>query len=154
MKNASKLLILLPLLAGCVRTQIVEVPVVQEVQVLDTLSAWNLLQLAIIMTESKGDPNAVGTSGDFGVYQMTEPYIREVNRISGSNYAHEDAFDIDSSIDMFARLQGHYNAERDIETALRYHNRSSAYRATVLRNLEILERMELCRQKLIAHGND
>ncbi len=118
----------------------------------DTLSEWQLLQLAIIMTESKGDPNAVGKSGDFGIYQMTEPYVREVNRISGANFAHEDAFDINSSIEMFALLQGHYNADKDIELALRYHNKSSAYRATVLRNLEIVERMELCRRKLIEYG--
>lgn len=149
----ARILPILLLLVGC--TKVVEVPMPYPVEVRDTLSEWNLLQLAIIMTESKGDPNAVGTSGDFGVYQITEPYVREVNRISGQNYSHEDAFDIDSSIEMFALLQGHYNAEKDIEEAIRRHNRSSAYRATVLRNLEMMKRMELCRQKLVAYeAND
>ena len=149
--ESKALVTLCAIIAGCARTQVVEVPCPYPVEVKDTLSDWQLLQLAIIMTESKGDPDAVGKNGDYGVYQMTEPYIREVNRVSGTNYAHEDAFDIDSSIEMFALLQGHYNAGKDTELAIRYHNKSSAYRATVLRNLEIVERMEICRRKLIEH---
>lgn len=117
----------------------------------DGLTEWEKLQLAIILTESKGNPDAVGKDGDYGLYQMRECFVEEVNRISGSNYSHEDAFDMDNAIDMFNRLQSHYNSEKDIEKAIAYHNHGSAYRATVLRNLELVERMEVVRQKLIEY---
>ena len=118
----------------------------------EELSRWQLLQLAIIMTESKGNPDAVGASNDLGVYQMLDCYVREANRVSGSNYSHEDAVDIDNAIDIFNRLQSHYNPQRDTDEAIYRHNKSESYRTAVLRNLEIVERMEVCRQKLIEYG--
>ena len=117
----------------------------------EELTEWQLLQMAIIFTESKGDPTAVGSAGDSGIYQMLDCYVEEVNRVSGSGYRHEDAFDIDNAIDMFNLLQGHYNPERNRDKAIRYHNRSDAYKATVLRNMEMIRRMEVCRKKLIEH---
>ena len=58
-----------------------------------TLSPWEELQMAIIYTESRFDPTAVGTCQDFGLYQMTPIYVQEVNRVAGTDYAHTDAFD-------------------------------------------------------------
>ena len=114
----------------------------------DELSEWQKLQLAIIFTESKGNPDAVGKAGDSGVYQMLECFVQEANRVSGSNYTHEDAKDIDKAIDIFNRVQDYYNESHDIDEAIKHHNRSAAYKATVMRNLEIVERMEVCRRKL------
>ena len=117
------------------------------------LTEWQKLQLAIVFTESKGDPNAVGSSGDLGVYQMIGVFVEEANRVSGSNYTHEDAKDINKAIDIFNRVQDYYNKEHDVEEAIKHHNHGSAYRATVLRNLELVERMETFRQKLIEYGD-
>ena len=113
-----------------------------------TLTEWQMLQLAIIFTESKGNTKAVGKAGDFGAYQMLRIYVEETNRVSGSNYSHADAFDIDKAIDMFNRLQDHYNPEHDIDKAIKLHNRSAAYRAAVYQNMELIKRMEYCRKRL------
>ena len=110
-----------------------------------TLSPWEELQMAIIYTESRFDPAAVGTCQDFGLYQMTPIYVTEINRVAGTDYAHEDAFDPGKAVEMFNAMQDYYNPTRDTDTAIRYHNRSAAYRAEVLRNLELIRRYEAAR---------
>lgn len=116
----------------------------------DNLTDWQMLQLAIIYTESRFDPDALGSSQDAGLYQMTPVYVAEVNRVAGTDYAHEDAFDPDKAVAMFAAMQQHYNPERDIETAIRYHNRGAAYRRAVLDNYELLRRYEAARKAVTA----
>lgn len=101
---------------------------------------------AIIWTESKGNPDAVGSNGDYGLYQMTEPYVREVNRVAGTDYAHEDAFDPEKAVEMFALLQGYYNPEKDTDKAIYFHNKSDAYKRKVTENLMLIERMEAARR--------
>ena len=110
------------------------------------LSPWEKLQLAIIWTESKGNPDAVGSNGDYGLYQMTEQYVREVNRVAGTDYAHEDAFDPEKAVEMFALLQGYYNPEKDTDKAVYFHNKSAAYKRKVTENLMLIERMEAARR--------
>ena len=118
----------------------------------EELSEWAKLQLAIIMVESKGNPNAVGSQGDAGLYQMLDCYVAEVNRVCHTDYKHEDAFDPDKAIEIFNLMQDFYNPSKDFDTALRYHNRSSAYRGRILQSLELVERYETIRSKLICSG--
>lgn len=113
------------------------------------LSEYDKLILAIAFTESRWNPDAVGKNGDLGFLQITPVYVREANRVSGANFKHEDAFSIDSSLAMFAAIQGHYNPSRDIEEAIYRHNKSPEYRRRVLESLEMVERYELIRAKLI-----
>lgn len=113
------------------------------------LSEWQKLMLAIAFTESRFNPDAVGKAGDYGCLQITPVYVREVNRVSGANYCHEDAFDIEMSLAMFTAIQDEYNPQRDMELAIRLHNKSAAYRRTVLDNLAMIERMETFRAKVI-----
>ena len=113
------------------------------------LSDWDKLQLAIIMVESKGDPEAVGSLDDFGLYQMREVYVEEVNRVCGTDYKHEDAFDPDKAIEIFNAMQDHYNPKKDLDTALRYHNKGAAYKRQVLQSLEQVERYEAVRRRLV-----
>lgn len=141
----NRLLLLLPLLAGCVRTQIVEVPVPYPVEVRDTLSEWQQLTLAIAYTESKFNADAVGKAEDSGLLQIRPIYVREVNRISGSDYSPEDAFDIRKSLEMYELMQDHYNKDRDMDKAIRLHNKSDAYRREVLKNLDFIRRFEAVR---------
>lgn len=113
------------------------------------LSEWQKLMLAIAFTESRFNPDAVGKAGDYGCLQITPVYVREENRVSGANYCHEDAFDIEMSLAMFTAIQDEYNPQRDMELAIRLHNKSAAYRRTVLDNLAMIERMETFRAKVI-----
>lgn len=115
----------------------------------EELTEWNRLIMAIAWTESKFNPDAVGNSQDYGCLQITPTYCAEVNRISGANFKHEDAFDIDSSLAMFDTMQSHYNPDHDIDTAIYFHNKSASYRRIVLENLELIKRYETFRTKLI-----
>lgn len=115
----------------------------------EELTEWNRLIMAIAWTESKFNPDAVGSSQDYGCLQITPTYCAEVNRISGANFKHEDAFDIDSSLAMFDAMQSHYNPDHDIDTAIYFHNKSASYKRVVLENLELIKRYETFRAKLI-----
>lgn len=116
----------------------------------DDLTDWQLLTLAICWTESKCNPAAVGNAGDRGILQITPIYVAEVNRIAGTGYQPEDAHDTATALQMFDTLQSHYNPERDIDTAIRYHNRGAAYRRAVLDNYELLRRYEAARKAVTA----
>ena len=47
------------------------------VQVYDTLTDWNILQLGIIMKESRFNPDAVGKTNDFGIFHFTSGIITD-----------------------------------------------------------------------------
>lgn len=114
------------------------------------LTDWQTLTMAIAWTESKFSPDAVGASGDFGALQLTEMYVAEVNRIAGTSFTHEDAFDTDKAIQMFELMQDAKNPTHDIEKAIYFHNKSDSYRRLVLQNLEMIRRAEAFRAKLTA----
>jgi len=115
----------------------------------EELSDFDKLILAMAYTESRFNDDAVGTCGDYGQLQLTEIWVKEVNRITGSNYRHEDAFDIDSTLAMFAAMNEVKNPEKSIDKAISIHNKSPYYRKTVLENLAMVERYENLRKKLI-----
>ena len=120
-----------------------------EVSVPDTLSDWNTLQLAIAMTESEFNPKAIGTCKDYGIYQITPIYVKEVNRLLGEQiYTHNQAFDIEKSVEMFNILQSYKNPNQDIEKAIYYHNKASWYKKKVLKNYETVKRYEELRSVL------
>ena len=131
-----------------------EVPKYSAVQLLreqhrDELTPWELTIMAIFWTESKCNPNAVGKAGDYGIMQMLDCYCREVNRISGSNYAHTDAFSIRKSLEMYHTMQGRYNPSKDLDLAIYYHNKSAAYKAEVERNKAWIKRYEAARNEVV-----
>lgn len=113
------------------------------------LTDFDKLTLAIALTESKFQPDAVGKDDDLGILQIRPVFVEEANRVSGLNFRHEDAFDIDSSLAMFNAIQSHYNAEHDLDKAIRLHNKADWYRARVLENYELICRMEIVRAKLV-----
>ena len=124
-----------------------ETPVSEPVD--NTLSDWNTLQLAIAMTESEFNPKAVGKTNDYGIYQITPIYVKEINRLLGSQvYTHNQAFDIEKSVEMFNIMQSFKNPEQDIETAIYYHNKASWYKKKVLKNYETVKRYEALRSIL------
>lgn len=115
----------------------------------DELTPWEITIMAIFWTESKCNPNAVGKAGDFGIMQMLDCYCREVNRISGSNYAHSDAFSVRKSLEMYHTMQGRYNPSYNTDLAIYYHNKSAAYKAEVERNKAWIKRYEAARNEVV-----
>lgn len=110
-----------------------------------TLGSFEQLIMAIALTESRFQPEALGTAGDIGILQIREIYVREVNRLYGTCYTIEDAYSPEKSLEMFLLMQQHYNPEDDIETGIYYHNKSPYYAKSVKQNLELIKRYETFR---------
>ena len=141
------------LFAGCRRAPEPEpiVPKWSAVELLrnqhkDDLTEWQMLQLAIIWTESKANPSALGANQDAGLYQLTPVYVREVNRVAGTDYAYEDAFDPDKAVEIFNTMQQFKNPGHDFELAVYYHNKQPQYLNKVRQNLELVRRYEAARK--------
>lgn len=113
----------------------------------DELSSFQKLTLAIAFTESRFNPDAIGKAQDLGILQITPIYVKELNRL-GFDYSHEDALNIDKSIEMFNAMQSVKNPTKDIDLAILYHNKSDSYKARVKENLELIERYEAMRKRL------
>lgn len=126
-------------------------PAVVDSQV-DTLSDWQVLEMAIAFTESRFREDAIGKADDTGVLQIRPIYVEEVNRLTGRDYTIADAFNADMSLEMFNLMQDARNPGRDIDEAIRLHNKSPYYRKVVLENMELIRRAEEMRRKIINFG--
>lgn len=130
---------------------------IDTVYVARDLSEWELLELAIIQTESKFNPQAVGRSDDRGIFQATPIWVAEVNRIiklkklETEPYSHADAFDIQKSLEMFNIIQDYHNPDHSFDRAIQLHNPggdSIGYSNRVKQNYKILVRQEEVRKAL------
>lgn len=126
----------------------VPVPVREVVEARDTLSAWQELIMAISYTESRWNPEAVGKNQDSGCLQIVPIYVAEINRLYGTSYTIQDAFDIDKSLEMYELMQAAKNPEQDIDKAIYFHNKSESYRRTVLNNLQLIRNYEKIRARV------
>jgi hypothetical protein len=83
---------------------------------------WELLQIALIWQESKGNPKA--RNGDaVGILQITPIYVAEANRISKNDtFVLSDRESVSESLKMFEIVQGFHNPEKDIKKAIKLHN--------------------------------
>ena len=149
-----RIAILLTLVGCAVQPEPQEAPHWSAVQLLKEyhskeLTEFDELTLAIALTESRFNPDAVGTADDVGILQIRPIYVEEVNRVCGTEYDHKDAFDVGKSLEMFVALQDYYNPGRDLDTAIRLHNKSDAYKRKVLENLETIKRYETIRKELV-----
>lgn len=104
-------------------------------------SDWELLEIAIIWQETKGNPYPEYSDGESGgLYQITPIYVDEVNRILGyTKYLHEDRKDPIKSKEMFDALQNHHNPDKDIRKAIKLHNKGDKYYQEVMDNYYLLE---------------
>lgn len=112
----------------------------------DDLTDWQMLTLALMLTESRFTPEAVGAAGDRGILQLLPAYVEEANRLAGTHYTPEDAHDIGKALEIFGIVQGAYNPGHDIEAGIYHHNKSSAYKVKALANLETIRRYEAARK--------
>lgn len=107
------------------------------------LSDYEKLQLAIIFVESDGNPLAIGKNQDLGCMQITPIYVDEVNRIlKDTIYHHTDAFCPKKSLEMFSVVQDYHNPNRDIDAAIRLHNRAPWYSQKVLKEIQRINQYE------------
>ena len=83
---------------------------------------WKDFIPALIQVESEGNPRALGKNNDRGILQITPILVKEVNRISGSTYTHDDAWDPEKSIEMFYIIARKYCPEQDFEKMARIWN--------------------------------
>lgn len=90
--------------------------------VIDTIPAWDVFTDALIRTESNGNPNAIGKTGDVGILQITPIYVADVNRIAHTHYTLEDRYDPDKSLEMFNIMNAYYNPDFNIDKAIALHN--------------------------------
>ena len=75
----------------------------------------NLLSILLpllIIVESGGDGSRVGKHGELGVIQITPICVRDVNRISGTQYIHVDARDRRKAVNMYWVYMTHYMPTR------------------------------------------
>ena len=114
----------------------------------DILSDWDMLQMAIVKTESDFKPEVAGESGR-GIFQATSVYVAEVNRILGKEkYTHQDALDPVKSKEMFDVIQSTYNPDSLVAKAIQLHNPTGGeiYRNKVMQNLNFIRRYENIRR--------
>lgn len=113
----------------------------------EPLSDWEMLQMAIVKTESDFKPEVRGTNG-WGIFQATTIWVKEVNRILGEDkYELKDALDPVKSKEMFDVIQSTYNPDSLVSKAIQLHNPEGgkAYAGKVMNNLEFIRRYERIR---------
>ena len=140
-------------------TPAVVVEEIQEEQEMpaDILTEWQIFRMAMIKTESEFNSKAVGKDGDWGIFQITDIYVKEANRLLGhEEYKHEDAFDPIKSLEMFDIVQSHHNPNLDIDIAIRNHNPGGAsigYARKIHENIIWIMRMEDIRKTIIGYDS-
>jgi len=128
----------------------IAIDVTPKAEVADTLTEWQQLQLAIAITESRCDPQATGAAQDAGILQITPIYAREASRLSSERtYSHNEAYDLETSLEMFAVVQGYHNPSHDIDKAITLHNKADWYKRRVLKNIEFIKQYEAARRAVI-----
>lgn len=128
---------------------VAEEPIPAVTEVADTLDIWQQLIMAIAFTESRFTTDALGAARGTGILQLREIYVKEVNRLYGTEYTIQDAYDPEKSLEIFSLMQEHYNPDRDLATGIKYHNKSPYYATTVRQNMALIQRYEEFRKLLI-----
>lgn len=87
------------------------------------ISNWNAFINALVWVESKGKWDAVGTSNDVGVLQITPICVKQANIYVGyDKYSLDDRLDSLKSVEMFNVIQDKLNPEHDLHFALKIWN--------------------------------
>ena len=133
-----------------VRERVIETKILVPV---DTLSDWQILEMAIAFTESRFKTDAIGKTEDTGILQIRPIYVDEVNRLTGYGFTIKDALDPCLSLEMFNLMQEHKNPGHSIDTAIYFHNKSPYYKKTVLENVDLIRRAEEMRRIIINFGD-
>ena len=87
---------------------------------------------AIAMIESSGITNAINESEQaFGLYQLRQIYIDDGNRTQGTNFTHQDAFDVEKAERIVMLYTTYWCKRRSLpltaENVCRFHNGGSGW---------------------------
>lgn len=119
------------------------------------LTEWEILEMAIVKTESDYNTLAVGKTQDIGAFQLTPIFVKDVNRLlEEERYTISDAFSVVKSLEMFNTVQEHYNPSKDVDEAIKKHNpggNSIGYSKRVYENIAWVKRMEEIRKQIISY---
>ena len=93
---------------------------------------WAKLLLVIGTIESGLNPDAIGDNGKaYGQYQLWEIYIDDVNRTQGTNFTHQDAFDVEKAEQIVMLYTTYWCKKRNLpltaENICRFHNGGSGW---------------------------
>jgi len=87
------------------------------------------LIMVLIQVESSGNDLAIGDGGKaYGCLQMHAAYVQDAAEFAGEDWVHEDAFDRETSIEIFLAYMGRYATEERLgrtvsaEDIARIHN--------------------------------
>jgi len=70
------------------------------------------LIMVLIQVESAGNDLAIGDGGKaYGCLQMHAAYVQDAAEFAGEDWVHEDAFDRETSIEIFLAYMGRYATE-------------------------------------------
>lgn len=94
----------------------------KEVMTRDTLNDWQLFTLALMKVESGYNSQVVSSAGASGYFQMTPIYVKEVNRIHGTDFKFEQVTDFKTANQIFNLMQDAHNPDYNIEKAMILHN--------------------------------
>ena len=87
------------------------------------------LIMVLIQVESSGNDLAIGDGGKaYGCLQMHAAYVQDAAEFAGEDWVHEDAFDRETSIEIFLAYMSRYATEKRLgrtvsaEDIARIHN--------------------------------
>lgn len=104
-----------------------------------------LLLSALIQVESNGNDHARGRHGELGALQIKSIMVRDVNRLMGTHYAHQQVTNRATSIFIANAYLSHYGRNLSDESLARiwqggpkaiHRSSSRAYGKRVMRELE------------------
>lgn len=122
---------------------------VEIVEVVNEMDDWEIFTMALIKVESSYDSLAVSSKGAKGYFQITPIYIKEVNRIHGTNYTMDDVTNFESAYQIFDLMQQAHNQDYDIDKAIILHNGEHEwYRRRVMNVFNEIKKYEEIRSKL------
>lgn len=114
------------------------------------LTDWDMFTLALMKVESNYDKTVVSSAGARGYFQFMPVYVKEVNRIHGTNYKFEDVINsFQQSYEVFTLMQKAHNKDFSMDKALTLHNGNREwYHRRVYQELETIKKYEEMRQKV------
>lgn len=122
----------------------------EKVQQKEKLTDWDMFTLALMKVESNYDKTVVSSAGARGYFQFMPVYVKEVNRIHGTNYKFEDVINsFQQSYEVFTLMQKAHNKDFSMDKALTLHNGNHKwYHRRVYQELETIKKYEEMRQKV------
>lgn len=117
---------------------------------IEDISEWDMFTLALMKVESNYDKTAVSSAGARGYFQFMPIYVKEVNRIHGTNYKFEEVIkSFQQSYEVFTLMQKAHNKDFSMDKALTLHNGNHEwYHRRVYDEMKKIKRYEQMRQKV------